>query len=90
MYKSLPSSVHAGHLGTDKSLLTGHNALLFRQIARDLLHALSHRHDKTWTAFGEPVVGTSGDKLITCRQNSTFLKETDLAELKPGLDRRRC
>ena len=37
---------------------------VLRQIARDLLHALSHRHDYTWMAFGEPVVGTSGDKLI--------------------------
>ena len=37
----------------------GHDALLLHQIARDLLHALSHRHDNTWTAFGEPVLGTS-------------------------------
>ena len=43
-------------VGTDRSLLTGHDALLLRQIARDLLHALSHRHDYTWTAFVEPVV----------------------------------
>ena len=28
-----------GYIGTDRSLLTGHNALLLRQIARDLLHA---------------------------------------------------
>ena len=57
--------MHAGHIGTDRSLLTGHNALLLRQIARDLLYALSHRHDNTWMAFGEQVVGTGGDKLIT-------------------------
>ena len=43
--------MHASHIGTDRSLLTGHNALLLRQIARDLLHALLHRHYNTWTAF---------------------------------------
>ena len=60
--------MHAGHIGTDRSLLTGHNALLLRQIARDLLHTLLHRHNSnnTWTAFGEPVVGTGGDKFTTC------------------------
>ena len=42
---------HAGHIGTDRSPLTGQNALLLRQIARDLLHALLHRHNNTWTAF---------------------------------------
>ena len=40
-------------IGTDRSLLTGHNTLLLRQIARDLLHALLHRHNNTWTAFFE-------------------------------------
>ena len=44
----------------------GLDALLLRPIARDLLHALSHRHDDTWTAFGEPVVGTGGVTSITC------------------------
>ena len=34
--------------------------LLLRQIARDLLHALSHRHDNTWAAFVAPVVSTGG------------------------------
>ena len=29
------------HVGTDRSLLPGHDALLIQQIARDLLHALS-------------------------------------------------
>ena len=57
--------MHAGHIGTDRSLLTGHNALLLRQIARDLLHALLHSHNNTWTAFFEPVVGTGGSKSIT-------------------------
>ena len=34
--------------------------LLLQQIAGDILHALSHRHDYTWTAFVEPaLVGTS-------------------------------
>ena len=36
-----------------------------KEIARDFLTALSHRHDSTWTAFGEPVVGTGGEKSIT-------------------------
>ena len=38
---TLICSAHAGYIGTDRSLLTGHDALLLRQIARDLLHALS-------------------------------------------------
>ena len=58
--------MHAGHIGTDRSLLTGHNALLLRQIARDLLHALLHRHN-TWTTFFEPVVSTGGSESITQR-----------------------
>ena len=29
---------------------------------RDLLQALAHRHDDTWAASGEPVVGISGDR----------------------------
>ena len=37
--------MHARYIETDKSLLTGHNALLLRHIARDLLHASSQRHD---------------------------------------------
>ena len=51
---------------------------------KDLLQALSHRHDNTWTAFGEPVVGTGGDKSIACLKNSTFLKQTGRAVLEPG------
>ena len=43
----------------------GHDALLLRHIARDLIYALSHRHDKTWTDFDELVVGTPGEKLTT-------------------------
>ena len=39
-------SEHADYIGTDRSLLTGHDALLLQQLARDLLHSLSHRHDK--------------------------------------------
>ena len=39
---------YAGHIGTDRSLLIGHDALLLQQIAGDLLHALSHRCDNTW------------------------------------------
>ena len=43
-------------------MLTGHDALLLWQIARDLLHASSHRHDNTWTAVVELVIGTGGNK----------------------------
>ena len=46
--------------------------------------ALSHRHHSTRTAFGEPGVGTGGNKSITCWQNLTFLKQTDCAVLEPG------
>ena len=38
----------------------GHDALLLLQKARDLLHALSHRHDNTWMAFGEPIATLVG------------------------------
>ena len=34
-------------------------------LARDLLHALSHKHDNTWAAFVEPVVNTGGNESIT-------------------------
>ena len=53
-----PYSAHAGHIGKDRSLLMGHDALIVRQIARVLLHALSHIHYYTWTAFVE-TAGTS-------------------------------
>ena len=51
-------------IGTDRILLTRHNALLLRQAARDLY---MHYHIDTithGTAFGTPVGGTGGDKLI--------------------------
>ena len=51
-------------IGTDRGLLLGHDALLSRQMARDLLHALSHKHDNTRMIFGEPVIITGGDKPI--------------------------
>ena len=57
--------MHAGHIGTDRSLLTGHDAILLRQIASDLLHALLHKHNNIWTAFFEPVVVTGGSESIT-------------------------
>ena len=56
-----PWSAHAGHIMTGGSLLTGHDALLLRQIVKDLY---MHYHIDIWMAFGEPVVGTGGDKLI--------------------------
>ena len=54
---------------TDRKLLTGHDALLLRQIARDLF---THCHINMITngmAFGEPVVGswlghTKGFKMV--------------------------
>ena len=54
-------SLFSSYIGKDISLLTEHDALLLQQIARDLLHALSHRHNNTWTTFGESVVSTGGD-----------------------------
>ena len=33
-------------------------------MARDLLHALLHRHNNSWTAFFEPVVGTGSKKAV--------------------------
>ena len=41
-----PCLAHAGYIGTDRSLLRGHNALLLQQVARDPLHALSHRREE--------------------------------------------
>ena len=35
-------------MGTDRHQTEGHKTLLLRQIARDLLHALSYRYDNTW------------------------------------------
>ena len=60
-----PYLAHAGHIKIGRSLLTGHDALLLQQIARDLSHALSHKYDNTWTAFGEPVVGIGVDRFVT-------------------------
>ena len=53
-------------IGTGRGLLTGHDALLLWHIARDILYALSHRHDNTRTACGEPVVSTGGGKCDFC------------------------
>ena len=75
---------HAGHIGTDRSLLTEYDALLLGQIARDLLHASLHRHNDTWTAFFEPVVGTGGNSSIALWQPTTFLKQADHTGHEPG------
>ena len=75
---------HAGHIGTDRSLLMGHDVLLLRQIARDLLHASLHRHNDTWTAFLDPVVSTGRNSLIALWQHTTFLKQVDRTGHKPG------
>ena len=77
-------STYLLYIGTDRSLPMGHDAPLLWQMARDLLHALAHRHDNTWMALGEPVVGTGRGKWITWWYNATFLKQTDLAGLKSG------
>ena len=79
-----PCLAHAGHIRTDRSLLMGHDALLLRQIARDLLHASLHRHNDTWTAFFEPVVGTGGNSSIVLWQHITFLKQADRTGGEPG------
>ena len=44
---SRPRSAHAGFIGTDRSLPTGHDALLLHKIARNISHELSHIHDNT-------------------------------------------
>ena len=62
---NVPVLVHAGHVETYRNMLTGHDALLLWQIARDHLHALSHRHDDTWIAFVEPVGSTGWSKAMT-------------------------
>ena len=51
-------------MGTDRSLLTGRNALLLREIARDLYmhYQIDIIHG---TAFDKPYGSTDGDKLIT-------------------------
>ena len=43
-----PCSADVLYIGTDNRLPQGHNALFFRAIAGNPLHALSHRHDYTW------------------------------------------
>ena len=44
-----PCSAHAGYTGTDRSLLTGHNALLLGQIVRDLhYHIDMLTHGTPW------------------------------------------
>ena len=56
--------------------------LLLRQIAKDLLYALSHRHN-IWTAFGEPFVGSGGDKPIASIQrhvNQTFKNLSEICK----------
>ena len=67
-----------------KSTGLPHKALLLSQIARDLSHALSHKQDNTWIAFVEPVISTGENKLITCWQIFTFLKQTNRAGLELG------
>ena len=46
------------YIGTDRSLLMGHNALLLRHIARDLLMHYHIERTTHGTAFVEPVTGT--------------------------------
>ena len=59
---SFPCPAHAGYMGTDRTLLMAHNALLLQQIARNLLQALPHGHDNTtWPLVNQSValVGAS-------------------------------
>ena len=56
---------HVGHIGTDRSLLKRHDALLLRKIARIFymhyhIDVITHG-----TAFFEPVVSTGGIESIT-------------------------
>ena len=54
------TGARAGYIGTDRSLLTGHDALLLQQIARNFY---MHNHIDMIThgmAFGEPVGSTGG------------------------------
>ena len=51
--------------------------------ARDLLLALSHRHDDTWMAFVEAVISTSRKELRTFWLISTFFLQMDCARLEP-------
>ena len=71
--------MHAGHRDRQKPANGTQYPTLMT--ARDLLHALLHRHG---TAFRETVTGIGGDEFITCRWNSTLLNQTDCARLKPG------
>ena len=54
------------YIGTDRRLLTRHDAIILRQIARGLLHALSHigmiPHS---TAVAEPI-GETGWNMSVC------------------------
>ena len=65
------STAHISYIGIERSLLTGNDAPLLRQITRDLLHVLSHRYDYTWTAFIEPVVSTGDNILVDLHLSDT-------------------
>ena len=77
------TKIWAQNYRQDWSLLTGHDALLLQLIARNLIHASSHRLDDTWTAFDEPVVGTGGNKSTAHWYSSTFWKQADRTGLEP-------
>ena len=62
-----PCYTHACYIGTDRSLLLGQDTLLFRRIARDQLHAISHRHETHGTVVDELGSETGYGKLVTCR-----------------------
>ena len=55
----LPCLAHAGHIGTDRSLLTGHDAQLSQQITANLSHTLSQRHENTYYTDWRPLLDNS-------------------------------
>ena len=77
-----PCTAHAGYILTIKGLVMWHDALHLRQIARDLLHASSHRH------VVQPLASESVAleiKLILCLYNTAFVKQMNSAGLKAPL-----
>ena len=78
-----PCWAHAGYIGTDKSLLMWHDPLLFWNIARDLLHVVSHKHD-TRNTFDEPA-GDPGWSKLWHADSKWFLKQTEQSWCKPSM-----
>ena len=75
---------------TDRSLLTRHNALLLQNIARDLVHALSHRYDNTWHGLcwtsQRHWLEQVGDSQLEC-ELFTWSEQTGDSWLEPSISR---